>query len=95
MVKLHKHIEPEVVEDIDTADEDLTVHVSADRANDSKKHTNPESDENDDKVYFMALGGLEHVGQNMYVYKYRGKYLIVDCGMGFLEEEIGAGDVQY
>jgi len=55
----------------------------------------PESDKNDDKIYFMALGGLEHVGQNMYVYKYKGKYLIVDCGMGFLEEEIGAGDVQY
>lgn len=54
-----------------------------------------ESDKNDDKMYFMALGGLEHIGQNMYVYKYRGKYLIVDCGMGFLEEEIGAGDVQY
>ena len=54
-----------------------------------------ESDNNDEKIYFMALGGLEHVGQNMYVYKYRGKYLIVDCGMGFLEEEIGAGDVQY
>ena len=54
-----------------------------------------ESDKNDSKMYFMALGGLEHVGQNMYVYKYRGKYLIVDCGMGFLEEEIGAGDVQY
>lgn len=54
-----------------------------------------ESDANDDKVYFLALGGLEHVGQNMYVYKYRGKYLVVDCGMGFLEEEIGAGDVQY
>ena len=54
-----------------------------------------ESDKNDDKMYFMALGGLEHVGQNMYVYKYKGKYLVVDCGMGFLEEEIGAGDVQY
>ena len=54
-----------------------------------------ESDKNDDKMYCMALGGLEHVGQNMYVYKYKGKYLIVDCGMGFLEEEIGAGDVQY
>ncbi len=54
-----------------------------------------ENDNNDEKVYFMALGGLEHVGQNMYVYKYKGKYLIVDCGMGFLEEEIGAGDVQY
>lgn len=54
-----------------------------------------EGDKNDDKIYFMALGGLEHVGQNMYVYKYKGKYLVVDCGMGFLEEEIGAGDVQY
>ena len=54
-----------------------------------------ESDANDDKIYFMALGGLEHIGQNMYIYKYRGKYLVVDCGMGFLEEEIGAGDVQY
>ncbi len=54
-----------------------------------------ESDVNDDKVYFMALGGLEHIGQNMYVYKYKGKYLVVDCGMGFLDEEIGAGDVQY
>ena len=54
-----------------------------------------ENDKNDEKVYFMALGGLEHIGQNMYVYKYKGKYLVVDCGMGFLEEEIGAGDVQY
>ena len=54
-----------------------------------------ENDNNDDKIYFMALGGLEHIGQNMYVYKYRGKYLVVDCGMGFLDEEIGAGDVQY
>ena len=54
-----------------------------------------ENDKNDDKIYFVALGGLEHVGQNMYVYKYKGKYLVVDCGMGFLEEEIGAGDVQY
>lgn len=54
-----------------------------------------ENDANDENLYFMALGGLEHIGQNMYVYKYKGKYLVVDCGMGFLEEEIGAGDVQY
>lgn len=54
-----------------------------------------ETDENDENLYFMALGGLEHIGQNMYLYKYKGKYLVVDCGMGFLEEEIGAGDVQY
>ena len=54
-----------------------------------------ENDANDEKIYFMALGGLEHIGQNMYLYKYKGKYLVVDCGMGFLEEEIGAGDVKY
>ncbi|MEE1111009.1 MAG: ribonuclease J, partial [Alphaproteobacteria bacterium] len=54
-----------------------------------------ETDANDNNMYFMALGGLEHIGQNMYLYKYKGKYLVVDCGMGFLEEEIGAGDVQY
>lgn len=60
-----------------------------------KESTSAISDTDDDKIYFMALGGLEHVGQNMYVYKYRGKYLVVDCGMGFLEEEFGAGDVQY
>src|SRR5574344_1763406 len=54
-----------------------------------------ESYKNENKMYFMALGGLEHIGQNMYVHKYKGKYLVIDCGMGFLEEEIGAGDVQY
>ena len=93
MVKLHKHVEP-VIEDTDLADEDLDLQISAGRG-ENKKHVDAESDENDDKVYFMALGGLEHVGQNMYLYKYRGKFLVVDCGMGFLEEEIGAGDVQY
>ena len=92
MVKLHKHVEP-VIEDTDLTDEDLDLEISAGKPN--KKHINPESDDNDDKVYFMALGGLEHVGQNMYLYKYKGKFLVVDCGMGFLEEEIGAGDVQY
>ena len=39
---------------------------------------NHENDKNDEKIYFMALGGLEHVGQNMYVYKYKGKYLVID-----------------
>lgn len=92
MVRLHKHVEA-VIEDVDLENEDLDLKISAQKSD--KKHINPESDDNDDKVYFMALGGLEHVGQNMYLYKYRGKFLVVDCGMGFLEEEIGAGDVQY
>lgn len=93
MVKLHKHVEP-VIEEADLTNEDLDLQISTDQGK-NKKYINPESDDNDDKVYFMALGGLEHVGQNMYLYKYKGKFLVVDCGMGFLEEEIGAGDVQY
>ncbi|MBO4672432.1 MAG: ribonuclease J [Alphaproteobacteria bacterium] len=81
-----------------------TTEKKTKKAKETQEHIAPEviadmppheSDANDEKVYFMALGGLEHVGQNMYVYKYKGKYLVVDCGMGFLEEEIGAGDVQY
>ncbi len=53
------------------------------------------SAEPDDVVSFFAMGGLEHVGQNMYVYKYKGKYLIVDCGMGFLDQDVGGDDVKY
>ena len=71
---------------------EVQEHIAPEVIADMPPH---ESDANDEKMYFMALGGLEHVGQNMYVYKYKGKYLVVDCGMGFLEEEIGAGDVQY
>lgn len=41
------------------------------------------NDAADDSVYFFALGGLDQVGMNMYVYKHRGKYLIVDSGFGF------------
>lgn len=59
------------------------------------KKINPESDENDDNIYFAALGGMEHIGQNMYFYKYRGKYIIVDCGMGFLESDVGGDDTKY
>jgi len=60
--------------------------------NDQRPTTN---DQSDDTVYFFALGGLEHVGQNMYVYKYRGKYLVVDAGMGFLEGEFEGADTKY
>ena len=97
MVKLHEYIEPEnnlepdLELDSDT-EENLSVHVSSEK--NTKKDARA-TNSNDERVYFMALGGLEHVGQNMYLYKYKGKFIVVDCGMGFLEEEIGAGDVQY
>ncbi len=92
MVLLHKRKNATVDKTTETKTETKKETKKAKPIDSMPAH---ESDKNDNKMYFMALGGLEHVGQNMYVYKYRGKYLIVDCGMGFLEEEIGAGDVQY
>jgi len=77
---------------LDSNKKAVVKNYGSTKKNPSKK---PEDDQNDEKMYFFAMGGLEHIGQNMYVYKYKGKYLIVDCGMGFMEEEIGAGDVKY
>ena len=80
MVKLHKRVDIDELDAVDTdLDTDLSVHVGAE----SDDRPESGSDDADDKVYFMALGGLEHVGQNMYLYKYKGKFMVVDCGMGF------------
>ena len=40
-----------------------------------------------DALRIVALGGLGEVGRNMTVFEYRGKILIVDCGVLFPEEE--------
>ncbi|MDR1696625.1 MAG: ribonuclease J [Rickettsiales bacterium] len=55
----------------------------------------PATGDPSDTLFFFALGGLEHVGQNMYVYKYRGKYIVVDAGIGFLEAELEGADTKY
>jgi ribonuclease J len=39
-----------------------------------------------DTVSFIALGGLEDVTRNLYVYDYKDQILIVDCGLGFPDE---------
>src|SRR5580704_1958473 len=41
-----------------------------------------------DTVSFMALGGLEDVTRNMYLYEYKDQILIVDCGLGFPDESM-------
>ncbi|ASU84887.1 RNase J family beta-CASP ribonuclease [Nocardiopsis gilva YIM 90087] len=40
-----------------------------------------------DALRVVALGGLGEIGRNMTVFEYRGKLLIVDCGVLFPEEE--------
>lgn len=41
-----------------------------------------------DSVSFIALGGLEDVTKNLYVYDYKDQILIVDCGLGFPDESM-------
>lgn len=38
------------------------------------------------EVTFIALGGLEDVTRNMYLYEYKDQILIVDCGLGFPDD---------
>lgn len=39
----------------------------------------------DDELIFLPLGGSNEIGMNFNLYRYRGKWLIVDCGIGFAD----------
>ncbi len=45
------------------------------------------------KLKIMALGGLNEIGKNLYVYEYGKDILVVDCGMGFPDEDMYGVDV--
>lgn len=45
---------------------------------DFKKH--------DDELLFVPLGGTNEIGMNLNLYRYRGKWLMVDLGIGFADD---------
>ena len=45
------------------------------------------------KLKIVALGGLDEIGKNLYVYEYGKDILVVDCGMGFPDEDMYGIDV--
>ena len=45
------------------------------------------------KLKIFALGGLDEIGKNLYVYEYGQDILVVDCGMGFPDEDMYGIDV--
>ena len=45
------------------------------------------------KLKIVALGGLDEIGKNLYVYEYGADILVVDCGMGFPDEDMYGIDV--
>ncbi len=40
------------------------------------------------KLKFFALGGLNEIGKNMYVYEYAGEIIVVDCGLAFPDDDM-------
>ncbi len=41
---------------------------------------------NDKGLYFLPLGGSNEIGMNLNLYRYQGKFLMVDLGIGFADD---------
>lgn len=41
-----------------------------------------------EKLKMVALGGLNEIGKNMYVYEYGDDIIVVDCGIGFPDDDM-------
>lgn len=46
-----------------------------------------------DKLYFLPLGGCGLFGANLTLYGFNGKWLMVDCGMGFPDDTMPSVDL--
>ncbi|MCI5049190.1 MAG: ribonuclease J [Rickettsiales bacterium] len=46
-----------------------------------------------DKLLFVPLGGSNEIGMNLNLYQYRGKWLMVDLGIGFADDYMPGIDV--
>ena len=46
-----------------------------------------------DSIYMVPLGGCGFFGANMTLYGYNGKWIMVDCGMGFADDTMPGVDV--
>ena len=45
------------------------------------------------KLKIVALGGLDEIGKNMTVFEYGNDLIVVDCGMGFPDDDMYGIDV--
>ncbi|MCI9156617.1 MAG: ribonuclease J [Lawsonibacter sp.] len=46
-----------------------------------------------EKLKIISLGGLNEIGKNLTVYEYDGDIIVVDCGMGFPDDDMYGIDV--
>ena len=45
------------------------------------------------KFFFVPLGGSNEIGMNLNLYHYQGKWLMIDCGIGFCDDYMPGIDV--
>ena len=45
------------------------------------------------KLKIMALGGINEIGKNLYVYEYGNDIMVVDCGLGFPDDDMYGIDI--
>ncbi|MGH6983884.1 MAG: ribonuclease J, partial [Stellaceae bacterium] len=46
-----------------------------------------------DELAFVALGGVGEIGMNLSLYGYKGRWLMVDCGISFADDTLPGVDV--
>ena len=46
-------------------------------------------------VYFLPIGGADEIGMNMFAYGSNGKWIVVDAGYGFLNDDYPGMDMCY
>ncbi|MDR2901541.1 MAG: ribonuclease J [Lactobacillales bacterium] len=46
-----------------------------------------------EKFVFIPIGGATEIGMNFFAYGYKGKWLLVDCGVGFAGEDLPGIDL--
>jgi ribonuclease J len=46
-----------------------------------------------DKLLFVPLGGSNEIGMNLNLYCYEGKWLMIDCGIGFADDYLPGVDI--
>jgi ribonuclease J len=47
----------------------------------------------DDELLFIPLGGANEIGMNLNCYRYKGKWLLIDCGIGFADDYLPGVDI--
>ncbi len=55
--------------------------------------TDGQVNKNQENLKIISLGGWGKVTQNLFAYEYKNQILVVDCGIGFPDEESAEGDL--